>query len=290
MSKENKKIVVLGSSGFVGGAICKALKNGGENFVGYSSHEINLLKSEDLIKLNNGLKPTDIVVFVSAIAPCKNRETFDKNIQMMQGFCALEGLKNLAHIVYISSDAVYSDSSKCIDEGASKQPANFHGKMHVAREALITQICIDRSIPLSVLRPTLIYGPGDTHNGYGPNKFSRSIANGEPIELFGFGEEKRDHIFIEDVANLVLACLQKRAVGEFNLATGTLFSFLQIAQMLYRALPNEEEKINFINRIGPMPHNGYRALDNTLARKTFEDFNFTSMEDGLRRTILHSNI
>ena len=50
----------------------------------------------------------------------------------------------------------------------------------------------------SILRPTLIYGEGDPHNGYGPNKFMRLAKKNEDILLFGKGEELRDHININE--------------------------------------------------------------------------------------------
>ena len=62
-------------------------------------------------------------------------------------------------------------------------------------------------LPLAFLRPTLIYGANDPHNGYGPNRFRRQAAKGETITLFGEGEEKRDHVPVDDVAALVSACV-----------------------------------------------------------------------------------
>jgi len=47
------------------------------------------------------------------------------------------------------------------------------------------------SIPLAILRPTLVYGAGDPHNGYGPNRFRRLASANQPIVLFGEGEERR---------------------------------------------------------------------------------------------------
>ena len=44
-----------------------------------------------------------------------------------------------------------------------------------------------------IIRPTLVYGPGDTHKGYGPNKFI-NLALKKRISLFGNGE--REIIFI----------------------------------------------------------------------------------------------
>ena len=47
--------------------------------------------------------------------------------------------------------------------------------MHIKREEIITEYCDNRNINLTIIRPTLVYGPGDTHNGYGPNKFIRDL-------------------------------------------------------------------------------------------------------------------
>ena len=68
--------------------------------------------------------------------------------------------------------------------------------MHATREAILKN---KFSKILCILRPTLIYGIGDSHNGYGPNKFLRLIKKNKNISLFGKGEELRDHVSINDV-------------------------------------------------------------------------------------------
>ena len=40
---------------------------------------------------------------------------------------------------------------------------------------------------LTILRPTLIYGFGDTHNSYGPNRFFNQIIEKREINIFGEG-------------------------------------------------------------------------------------------------------
>ena len=45
--------------------------------------------------------------------------------------------------------------------------------------------------PLALIRPTLVHGLDDPHNGYGPNRFRRLAATGREIVLFGEGEERR---------------------------------------------------------------------------------------------------
>src|SRR5256885_1405531 len=75
--------------------------------------------------------------------------------------------------------------------------------------------------PLAILRPTLLYGAEDPHNGYGPNRFRRLANAGADITLFGEGEERRDHVLIDDLAEIVLRVLKRRSTGTLNIATGT---------------------------------------------------------------------
>ena len=72
--------------------------------------------------------------------------------------------------------------------------------MHLTREMMIKEI---KDIPIAIIRPTLIYGKNDPHNGYGPNSFNRLLDKNENIKLFGEGEEKRD-MYVNDVAELYL--------------------------------------------------------------------------------------
>ena len=71
--------------------------------------------------------------------------------------------------------------------------------MHLNREKII-----DFTSNCNVLhiRPTLVYGFGDPHSGYGPNLFFENIKKNKTIKIFGNGEEIRDHIFIKDLTYL----------------------------------------------------------------------------------------
>ena len=111
-----------------------------------------------------------------------------------------------------------------------------------------------------MLRPTLIYGAADPHNGYGPNRFRRLAAAGQEIMLFGEGEERRDHVAVEDVAEIVAARAQAPQPGALNIATGEVHSFRDVADMAV-ALAGSQVAIKASPRNGPMPHNGYRPFD-----------------------------
>ena len=61
-----------------------------------------------------------------------------------------------------------------------------------------------------ILRPTLIYGLEDTHNGYGPNQFLKKSKAKESNKIIWKREERRDHVFIDDVTKIIFECIKKR--------------------------------------------------------------------------------
>ena len=99
--------------------------------------------------------------------------------------------------------------------------------MHLARELMLKATV---KAPFAVVRSTLIYGEGDPHNGYGPNRFRRLAAAGQEIVLFGEGEERRDHVLVDDVAEIVCRVIEHRSRGTLNIATGEVYSFRDIAE------------------------------------------------------------
>jgi UDP-glucose 4-epimerase len=274
------RVVVLGAGGFIGKAIAARLAAQRVPVIALGRNEMDLIAHDAGDRLAGSLQRTDALVMVSARAPCKTPQMLLDNIQMMGAVCAALGRSPVAHVVYVSSDAVYHDALTPLNESSPAAPTSLHGAMHVAREHMLKAV-VGR-IPLAVLRPTLVYGASDPHNGYGPNRFRRLANRGEPIVLFGEGEERRDHVDIDDVATIACRVLAQRSEGTLNIATGVVTSFRAIAEQVVVLSPRKVT-INASPRSGPMPHNGYRAFDpeNTLA--AFPNFRYTTLADGLGR-------
>jgi nucleoside-diphosphate-sugar epimerase len=149
--------------------------------------------------------------------------------------------------------------------------------MHLAREVMLANAYAG---PLCLLRPTLIYGAADPHNGYGPNRFLRLAMDRKDIVLFGEGEERRDHVAVEDVAMIVARVLERRSAGTLNAATGQVASFRNIAEMV-AAQVSPTVSVRSSPRKGPMPHRGYRPFDISAMSQAFPDFRYRSLADGL---------
>ena len=149
--------------------------------------------------------------------------------------------------------------------------------MHAARELMLKSAV---QAPLAFLRPTLIYGAADPHGGYGPNRFRRQADQGEPITIFGEGEELRDHVLADDVAALAVLLLTHRSRGALNAVTGVSTSFHDVAHMVARL---HGGMVKSVPRPGPRPHLLHRFFDITNCHKAFPGFRFTPLTEGLAK-------
>lgn len=273
------RAVVVGAGGFVGGSIAKELEAAKTPVLRVTRKEADLLSAGGGKALAALLKPDDTVVFVSAVAPAKNSGQLMLNLRMAEA--AIEALAAVppAHLLYVSSDAIYADDANPVTEASPPAPTTTHGMMHAARELMFRT---EYKGPFAALRPTLIFGAADPHSGYGPNRFRRQAAKGEPITIFGDGEEQRDHIAVEDVARLARRILFHRSTGALNAVTGVSTSFHDIAHIVARQFSSAAE-VKSVPRPGPRPHLVHRFFDITNCYKAFPDFHFEPLAEGLAR-------
>jgi nucleoside-diphosphate-sugar epimerase len=276
------RVVVLGASGFVGKDLISHLATLGIATAPLSSADIDLCMPESITRLHRVLREDDALVIVSAITPDKGRDirTLMQNLTMGEHVSTFLQDATCSHVVYISSDAVYKDGVNPIREVSCCEPSSFHGLMHLARERMLSHTLQSRGIPLMILRPSLLYGPHDTHNGYGPNRFLRTTQEERKITLFGNGEEKRDHVYVKDFSRLTGLCLTHRSRGVLNVATGASMSFFDVAQHI-ATLHTEKVQIECLPRAVPITH---RHFDTVATLKAFPSFRYLPVSTGLTET------
>lgn len=271
------RAIVLGAAGFIGGAAARRLRAEGVEVAALGRDSCDLLASDAATRLAAELRPDDSLVFVSARAPVKNVPMLLENIRMGEAVCAALEARPVAHVVYISSDAVYKDSTEPLSESSCAEPGSLHGVMHLTREVMLRNVF---SGPLICVRPTLTYGIDDPHNGYGPNRFRRLSAERKEIVLFGEGEEQRDHVAVNDIAELVLRVVLHRSTGVVNAVSGEVVSFRTLAEFIAAQFA-PPVAIKGSPRIGPMPHNGLRPFAPSAALVAFAGFRFAPWRDGI---------
>jgi nucleoside-diphosphate-sugar epimerase len=259
LEKSNfERVVVVGKNGFIGRALIEELLKRGIDSYGVGRDDIDLTSIDAVNFFSRTIKPRDVVVFAAGEVPVKEIKQLNANLTGIENF--VEGIKgiDIAQLIYVSSDAVYMDIETPLDEKSIRAPQSLHGLMHLTREAFLQSSSLRNA--LCIVRPTLIYGAKDPHNGYGPCSFLRLARKNEDIQLFGSGEELRDFIYISDVARLITEIIMKSAVGQLNLASGILNSFAEVARAVLE-ITKSESKILENPRIGAMPHNGFRPFD-----------------------------
>jgi UDP-glucose 4-epimerase len=275
--------VLLGATGFLGQAIGAALEAAGANVHGFSSKTLNLTDRASFGVLDGLAGPETTLIFASAVTPDKGRtvDALDANLQMAMNVGRyLEG-HPFRKVVYVSSDAVYPMSDDVVTEASAVEPADFYALAKYAGERVLANVCGAAKIPLAIVRPTGVYGPGDTHNSYGPNRFISQIQSDRKVSLFGEGDDIRDHIYLHDVAAAIVGLAASDATGLFNVASGESRTFGSIVERLQALSPVEFEVVN-------LPKSGgtsRRDFDISRLREALPGLTLTPFEDGLRTTV-----
>jgi UDP-glucose 4-epimerase len=277
------RVVILGANGFVARALAAKLAASQTPVLALSSQELDLTSPTAGKTLASRLQSTDSVVMTSALTPEKGRDTATliKNLQMAEQVANALAIQPCAHLVYFSSDAVYDWSQPEINESIPAAPGDLYGVMHLARELALSQAAGRQRIPFCILRPCAIYGAGDTHNSYGPNRFLRTALNEGKIKLFGDGEETRDHIFIDDITSLTIQALNYCSTGTLNLVSGQSVTFAQLATNIKRLTGDAVETVS-LPRSGPVTH---RRFDCTSLKCAFPAHVPIPLDTGLTQTI-----
>ncbi|HVT73258.1 MAG TPA: NAD(P)-dependent oxidoreductase [Lacunisphaera sp.] len=277
------RVVILGANGFIPRALAARLRADQVAWVALGSAQLDLTAPGAGPRLGALLQPGDSVVMAAALTPDRGRDpaTLMKNLRMAESVALALAAQPVAHLVYLSSDAVYDWRHPLVSEATPPTPTDLYSTMHLAREQVLGTAAAAARVPFCVLRPCAVYGPGDTHNGYGPNRFARSALADGKIRLFGGGEEMRDHVWIDDVAAVIALALAHGSTGHLNVVSGRSASFAEVAAQI-SALAPRSVTLEFLPRAGPVTH---RHFDPTALLRAFPAHRPTALATGLPRLL-----
>ena len=271
------KILVFGKNGFLASKLKKKFRqnNISAKFIG--SKDIDLTKESSVKKLKKYNKRYSII-FLSALTPDKGKDEkiFLNNILMITNFFKYFSEKNIEHFLYVSSDAVYSLDQEKISHKTSPSPSDLYGLMHLSRENICSLKISEEK--LTILRPTIVYGKGDTHNSYGPNRFIKQLNNNSQIKIFGKGLDVRDHLFVEDLIKIISKAILNKISGKYNIASGKSIKFIEIIKKLQK-ITKRKINIDYI-KVNNLPTKRYFDISQT--KKKFK-LNFTDLNLGLKK-------
>src|SRR4030088_640839 len=167
---------------------------------------------------------------------------------------------------------LYEFGRGTVAETTPADPLDLYGVMHKTREVMMMSAVPANA--LAILRCTLVCAADDTHNSYGPNRFRRQAAKDGKITLGGEGKETRDHVFADDVAELVRLVLLHRSAGLLNAVSGRSYSFGEVAHLVAATFDPPAE-VGFAGGGGSVTH---RHFDATALHQAFPNFHFQPLE------------
>jgi len=247
------KFAVTGGAGFVGSYLVKRLIKEDHDVVVidslYRGKLENLKEVSDKIQfqkidirdfdvIRTIIKNTDGVFHEAALTDVqesftKQDEYVDVNIKGTENVFKIAkefGIK----VVYASSSSIYGNPEKTpITEDSKRAPINPYGNTKLEDEFLAERYAND-GVSIIGLRYFNIYGKGQTSSYAGViTKFINNLREKKQPIIFGNGEQKRDFIFVEDIAKANVAAMKSNVKsGFFNVGTGITTSIKQLAEQM----------------------------------------------------------
>jgi UDP-glucose 4-epimerase len=290
ISKRNgiQRILILGHSGFVGKRLHAILADQVPDMeiVGRSMSQVDLTDRAQTEKLSADIDSSTAVIIAAAIKKQLGDSTsvFSQNMRIMQNLCELFETCPAKRIVYFSSSAVYGEDvhNTAIIEETQVCPRSFYGIAKYTSECLLQKVVRGQEeCSLLVLRPPLIYGPGDTSESYGPMGFVAKVIRQEPIVLWGDGTEKRCFLYINDLAQITSRLIFSPFSGVLNVVNGESQTFKDALEILGGQVASGP-KISSRERTQDKVDN---VFDHSRLMDAIGDFTFTSLPDGIKQTM-----
>jgi UDP-glucose 4-epimerase len=193
-----------------------------------------------------------------------------------------------APVVYASSAAVYGDCRTIpIAETAERRPLSAYGADKYGCELHALTASHVHGITTVGLRFFNVYGPRqDPRSPYSGviSIFAGRISRGEPVVIFGDGEQTRDFVFVSDVVAALMAGMTPQPEGArvFNVCTGTATSILELTRVIGAIAGKNPDVRHAASRAGEIRHS---LGDPAAMRQALRLGLMVDLRDGLTRLL-----
>jgi len=313
MTGKNSAVLVTGSAGFIGFHVSKRLLEMGESVVGVDNlneyYDVNLKKARlEILKSYNdfifykediqnfqaleGIFETHNLDFICNLAAQAGvryslKAPFSYQKSNLDGFLTLLELArkySVKNFVYASSSSVYGDNKKVpfsVDDRVDT-PVSLYAATKKANELIAHAYSHLYQIPCTGLRFFTVYGPWGRPD-MALFLFTDAILKKRPINVYNYGNMKRDFTYIDDIVDGTIAALKRAVPYEiFNLGNSQSVELLDFIRILEEVLGQEAQKNMTPIQPGDVPET---AADIRKSRELLGFDPKTPLEKGIRRFV-----
>ena len=244
-----KKVLVTGSSGFIGRHLVSTFADRG-----YEVGEIDIAHPHnpfDARQFFKGRGPdVDVVVHAAAVVGGRKKVVGSpldhaENLEIDAAMFRWARENRPGRVVYFSSSCAYPVNQQrgknqlheddiSLSPGKDMFPDELYGWTKLTGEFLAVT-ARNAGVPVSVVRPFSVYGPG-VKSGFAVRGFAEQIRHrADPIEIWGDADQVRDFIHVTDLCNAILVMAEQGIDGPVNLGTGRGTSLRDLALMMANA-------------------------------------------------------
>jgi len=297
------KVILTGGAGFIGSWVADALIADGHRVLILddlsSGKEENIPKEAEFVKcdirdrdaldsLFSDFKPDIVNHHAAQINVRKSVEnpTLDAQVNILGSLNLLEISKRhrVKKFIFASTGgAIYGEPETIpVDERAIPLPISPYGVSKLSVERYLDYYNLVFGLEYVALRYSNVYGPRQNPHGEAGviAIFCNRILEGQKCDIFGDGNQKRDYVFVGDLARANVLSL-RAPVGIYNLGTGIEISVNDLINILVKATGIAANVHYLPYRAGEVQR---IALDISKAGKMIGWFPEVSFEDGLTRT------
>lgn len=300
------KAFVTGVAGFIGSTLAERLVKDGADVIGidsftdYYPREIKdgnlgeLVGQPSFRLIESRLQDADLrallsdrthVFHLAAQAGVRKSWGRDFSVYTVNNIEATQVLleacvgQPLERLVYSSSSSVYGDNVPIpMREDALPQPVSPYGVSKLAAEQLCYLYHVNFGVPAVSLRYFTVYGPRQRPD-MGFHKFLRATMRGQPITLFGDGEQTRDFTYVADAVRANVLAAGSGVPGRvYNIGGGSRVSVNQVLEMIGRVSGCQPIIARDSAQKGDMRHT---YADTTLASTDLGFSATVGLEEGL---------
>jgi GDP-L-fucose synthase len=298
---KDKKILITGSSGFVGKhLITRLMKSGYNNLILPSHKDFELINPNAVATLFNKETP-EVVVHLAArcggIGANMNAPGEFWHDNLMMGINILNcSVQHKSKLIMLGTVCMYPKFTPIPfkeEDIFNGHPEETNAPYGLAKKCLLTGAQAyhkQYGLQYSYLVPTNMYGQFDNINLNTSHvipamlrKFIEAKKNKDPIvTLWGDGTPTRDFLYAGDCAEAIEKCIEIKAINDYvNLGTGKDITMSRLAEIISEIADYSGEIVWDITKPNGQPK---RLLDTTKAKKVLEWESRIDLFDGLVNT------